>query len=227
MVKEVFGEDSKQYRYLKVGFSMGFTEKKDRDNSAQEKVIEKNENQIEVSEEQIKLFKDQLLSLMKVKFKIVPAIILAQIASGSRLIEILSDEFKFSEGKENYIKQNNVAKNRDTEEREVEKPILFMTPENFIKLMSFIRSKMTNKEGDDNVILSNRYGKRVNAKVKKIAKEVGMPGINSSHDLRRIYGVYSYKKFASSNMSFQVWLSKVLGHSDLNSAANYSTINLI
>jgi hypothetical protein len=78
-VKEKYGEVSKQYKYLKVGFSMNSSEKKDREDTAQDKVVVKNENQIEISKDQIKTFKNQLLSLLENKFKVIPALILTQL----------------------------------------------------------------------------------------------------------------------------------------------------
>jgi len=115
LVKDTYGAGSKHYLYLKDAFSMTSEEKKTRQSDAQEKVIENNQNQIEVTVAQLKLFIDKLNTT---KFKIIPSIIKAQIACGGRLIEILSSEFQFIESKkENYIIQNNVAKNRSDDER--------------------------------------------------------------------------------------------------------------
>ena len=49
LVKEKFGIDSKQYRYLKIGFSMTPTEKQERNNISEKKLKEKNENQIVIT----------------------------------------------------------------------------------------------------------------------------------------------------------------------------------
>ena len=226
LVKDTYGAGSKHYLYLKDAFSMTSEEKKTRQSDAQEKVIENNQNQIEVTVAQLKLFIDKLNTT---KFKIVLSIIKAQLACGGRLIEILSSEFQFTESKkENYIIQNNVAKNRSDDEREVEKPVLFITPTEFLSLICLIRSNSTVKDGDDNIKLSNRYGKRVNASIVKIAAECGMPPeISSSHDLRKIYGNYSYMLHAKKNQSLQSWLMVVLGHGDMTSSSNYSTIKII
>jgi integrase len=200
-------------------------EKKTRQSDAQEKVIKSNENQIEITVAQLKLFTDKLHTT---KFKIIPSIIMAQIASGCRLIEILNKEFEFTESKkENYIIQSDVAKNR-TDARAVEKPVLFITPTAFLSLIKEIRLNLTNKPDDTNIKLSNRYGKRVNALVVKIAGEVGMPlEISSSHDMRRIYANYSYILHAKRNVSLQIWIAQILGHGDLTSTANYSTLKII
>lgn len=226
LVKDVYGADSKHYAYLKDGFSMTSDEKKVRAADAQEKVIQNNENQIEITVAQLNIFTEKLNTT---KFKIIPSIIKAQIACGGRLIEILSKEFEFTDSKKDgYIIQNNVAKNRSDDDREVEKPVLFITPTEFLGLISLIRSKLTTKDGDNNIKLSNRYGKRVNASIVKLAEEVGMPPeITSSHDMRRIYGNYSYLLHAKKNQSLQSWLMAVLGHGDLTSTANYSTIKII
>jgi hypothetical protein len=225
-VKDTYGADSKHYAYLKDGFSMTSDEKKTRQTEAQEKVVKSNENQIEITVEQLKQFTNKLI---QPKFKIILAIIMAQIASGCRLIEILSKEFEFTESKKDaYIIQNNVAKNRSDDAREVEKPILFIEVSVFLKIMQFIRAKMTVKEGDTNIQLSNRYGKRVNAKIVQLVEEVGMPPeITSSHDMRRIYANYSYILYGKRNQSLQSWIMAVLGHGDLTSTANYSTIKII
>ena len=226
LVKEVYGADSKHYLYLKNAFSMTLEEKKVRAADAQDKVIKGNENQIEVTVAQLKIFTEKLNTT---KFKIIPSIIKAQIACGGRLIEILSSEFQFAESKkENYIIQSNVAKNRSDDEREVQKPVLFITPTEFLALICLIRSKLTVKDGDNNIKLSNRYGKRVNQKIVQLAEEVGMPPeISSSHDLRKIYGNYSYMLYGKRNQSLQSWLMSVLGHGDLTSSSNYSTIKII
>lgn len=224
LIKDTYGDDSKQYKFLRDGFSMTAEERIDRQKIADDKVEQSNLNQIELTEQQINEFKGKLLSP---KWRIVPAIIFAQIASGCRLIEVLSHEFEFTEaGKEGYIIQNNVAKNRG-EDRKVDKPVLFIKPEQFLRLIKIIRDKMTVKPEDDNIALSNRYGKRVNAKITQIARGVDTKGITSSHDLRRIYANLSYKQFAKKNTSLQVWVSKILGHSDLTSAANYTTLNIV
>ena len=226
LVKDTYSADSKHYLYLKDGFSMTLEEKKTRQSDAQDKVVSSNENQIEITVAQLKLFTDKLNTT---KFKIIPSIILAQIACGGRLIEILSSEFEFLESKKDaYIIQNNVAKNKTDAERPVDKPILFITTTEFLSLICLIRSKLTVKPDDDNIKLSNRYGKRVNALVVKIATECGMPPeITSSHDLRKIYANFSYILYAKKNQSLQIWLKSVLGHSDLNSSFNYSTIKII
>ena len=102
-----------------------------------------------------------------------------------------------------------------------------MNPNVFLKLIKKVRQNITHKAGDTNIILSNRYDKRVNAVIKKIATQVGLEGITSSHDLRKIYGNYSYKKFAPDNCSLQAYLSTVLGHESFGAAAaNYSTISI-
>ena len=94
LVKERYSDDSKQYRYLKIGFSMSPTEKKDRETKSEEKLKEKNENQIVIRTDQIKEFKNQILNLIATKFKIIPALIITQLASGCRLIELLNNDFE-------------------------------------------------------------------------------------------------------------------------------------
>jgi integrase len=230
LVKEVYGEDSKQYRYLKVGFSMTTSEKISRNDEAQDKVRTNNENQIIITTQQVKDFKNKILSLLNPKFKIIPALILTQLCSGCRLIEILNSDFKFeeSETKENYIIQSDVAKNRTNEERPVVKPIIFMQSSVFLKLLKKVRNNLTHKDTDTNVELTNRFNKRINAVIKKVAIELNISGITSSHDLRKIYGNYSHLRHSPNNCSLQCWLSSVLGHDSLGSAsANYSTLRII
>jgi hypothetical protein len=226
LVKDTYGDNSKHYLYLKNAFSMTSEERKTRQTDAQNKVIESNESQIEITVSQLNQFIEKLSTT---KFKIIPSIIMAQIACGGRLIEILSSDFEFNESKtKGYIIQSNVAKNRTDAERSVDKPVLFITPTAFLSLIKEIRLNLTNKPDDTNIKLSNRYGKRVNASVVKIAGEVGMPlEISSSHDMRRIYANYSYILHAKRNVSLQIWIAQILGHGDLTSTANYSTLKII
>jgi hypothetical protein len=171
LVKENYTSDSKQYRYLKTGFSMGSIEKHDREKAALQTVIEKNEHQIEnlITVQQIKEFKDSILNLLENKFKIIPAIILLQLASGARLIELLSNEFKFGlDENEHYIKQSDVAKNNTDEARQVIKPVLFMDNISFLKLLTKVRENITHKTSDTHITLSNRYDSRVNSVIKTV-----------------------------------------------------------
>jgi hypothetical protein len=224
LVKEKYGDVSKQYGYMRV-FSMTVNEKNERSDMSSAIVNSRNESQITITTDQITQFKN---SLITETFNLPNSIILAQLCSGCRLIEILSDKFQFirSEKKNNII-QSDVAKNKTESPRPVDKPVLFVKPREFIKLVRLIRLKMTTKENDTNVILNNRYSKKVNAIVKANANEFGLTGITTSHDLRRIYANLSFKNLAPANMSLQVWVSRVLGHDNTNSAINYTTLNLI
>ena len=222
LVRDRYGAGDKRHKYLKAHFSMTLEESKIRQVESDAKVEENNTNQTVVPvatvDNLVKLLKEKL----RKKWDIIAALILAEVCCGSRLIELLSDKFTYTaSAKEGYIVQNDVAKNKTGVIRPVTKPIIFLTVQEFLELIGTIRTKMTTKPEDTNVTLSNRYSKRLSAKI----KTMGIQGLSSSHDLRRIYANYSYNVYGG-NTSLQMYLKQVLGHDNFSSAANYSTVRV-
>ena len=222
LVRDRYGAGDKRHKYLKAHFSMTLEESKIRQVESDAKVEENNTNQTVVPVATVDNLVKFLKEKLRKKWDIIAALILAEVCCGSRLIELLSDKFTYTASvKEGWIVQNDVAKNKTGVIRPVTKPIIFLTAQEFLELIETIRTKMTTKPEDTNVTLSNRYSKRLSAKI----KTMGIQGLSSSHDLRRIYANYSYNVYGG-NTSLQMYLKQVLGHDNFSSAANYSTVRV-
>ena len=222
LVRDRYGAGDKHHKYLKAHFSMTPEESKGRQIEADAKVEENNMNQAVVPVAAVDNLVKFLKEILIKKWDIIAALMLAEICCGARLIELLSDKFTYTaSAKEGWIVQSDVAKNKTGVIRPVTKPIIFLTVPAFLELIGTIRSKMTTKPNDTNVTLSNRYSKRIAAKIKTMR----ILGLSSSHDLRRIYANYSYSLFGA-GMSLQVYLKRALGHDNFSAAANYSTVRV-
>ncbi len=166
LVRNRYGAGDKHHKYLKAHFSMTQDELKERQVGSDAKVEENNTNQTFVSMATVDKIVGLLEKLNK-KWDIIAALQLAEICCGSRLIELLSDKFTYTaSANEGWIVQNDVAKNKQDSPRPVTKPIIFLTVPEFLELIKTIRTKMTKKLDDTNITLSNRYSKRIAAKIK-------------------------------------------------------------
>ena len=221
-IRDKYGTGDKRYKYLKEHFSMTPEEAKVRQIDSDAKVENRNTNQYNISTTTIDRLLTSLRNKLNKKFDIITALLIAELCSGSRLIELLSDKFTYTaDTKEGWVVQSDVAKNKTGTPRPVIKPIIFLTVAEFLELIGTIRSKMTKKPSDTNITLSNRYSKRLSSKIKDLL----ILGLSSSHDLRRIYANYSYNLFGG-NRSLQSYLKQVLGHDGYAATVNYSTVRV-
>jgi hypothetical protein len=167
LVRDRYGTGDKHHKYLKAHFSMTPEESKGRQVESDAKVEENNTNQVVVSAASVDAIVTHLKEKLNKKWDIIAALILAELCCGSRLIEILSNKFTYTaSAKESYIVQNDVAKNKTGIPRPVIKPVINITVPAFLQLIGTIRTKMTTKPNDTNITLSNRYSKRIAAKIK-------------------------------------------------------------
>lgn len=146
-------------------------------------------------------------------------IILLAVTSGNRLIELCSRSYFGSVGPSgSIINVSNLAKQADR--RVVNKPLIFITPDEFMERLHSIRIELLGFADDTS--LKNHVVGRVNKRVRKwLGEHVRF------HDLRAIYGLISWWAF-SRNESLAGWLSMVLGHArhNLTSSLSYSTIKI-
>ena len=225
MVKEQYGIDGEEYKYLKT-LVVSDRDRRERKEKADERVMKANTNQTVLPKAKLFEFMKHLMSGTP---DIKDRAIMLQLASGSRLIEILHSDFKYTQSTiGSNIIQNNVAKNSKEQYRSVDKPIIFMKPSVFISELALLRKELDQRVDDTYHSLGQRYTSVINNRIVETGKIVGAQ-IKTSHDLRRIYACLSYELMGvnNKNMSQQAWIRSVLGHSDFTSTANYCTFQLV
>ena len=146
-------------------------------------------------------------------------IILAQLATGRRLIEILKvSNFAPDPEHKNYIIVDKFAKGQT--QTNVKVPLNFITYSELDALMHDIRGKV--KVGKlDNSQLTNKYIKRVNGKVKKLFPEIASLERKGSHILRKLYAMRACKLFKASHIDDVAYISSILGHESILSSCHY------
>lgn len=236
LIKAKFGKEDPIYEKTFTDLSITKKEAGELTKQANLKVKKKNENQDEVD----------VSNVLKTLFKtynsksILDQIITVQLATGSRLIEVLKvSEYrratdaeinKVKAGFKNvdyYIAIDGLAKaalKKDgTGKTFIVKPLVVLNPEQLIELVENIRSELGDFRNIGNTKLTATWNTQVNTNIRTY-----FPNASGSHFLRKIYGIYAYKAFAKNNTSLNAFLNNVLGHADdgISTSLNYSTIRL-
>lgn len=146
------------------------------------------------------------------------AVLRTMLATGGRLIEVLSDEFKISKSPmEGHIVQSSGAKSKNPQP--ITKPLVTESYEKLNADLSVIRKNILIYDSDTNETISNRYSARINYALTRLR----VPNIDRSHDLRRLYAAIAYKLHGRATSSEAVYYARILGHVDTQSALYYST----
>lgn len=153
------------------------------------------------------------------------------LACGSRMYGLLViNEFDFIKGKPSWLRASDLAKKRGKTDDFADRPILVLDPATFIKKLDECRERLykniedvTVKNRANKIILNNTIGKRIN---RKLAKIYGKRDINiTSKVMRKLYGEASYQLVGYKyNDSYNLWVKETLGHSDIDTSFNYTTI---
>ena len=215
IIKTKYGADSEEYK--KSLTLMKLKNKDAKIAESKQRLLKKNQNTKQIS---LSGIQDMVEKLKDPKY-LADGIILAMLATGGRLIEVLKVSNYAKSDKENYIKITDVAKQK--KQKVVEKPVLFISPDELLTLIGDIRNTIADDLDKTNEELTNKYNGMVNTAIKTLFSDV-----NSSHDLRKIYGHQSYKlKPADDKSSLSAWLNKVLVHDSLDTSLNYTNIELV
>lgn len=167
------------------------------------------------------------------------AIVWLMLQSGLRLVEVLT-EAKLEEVKERetWVRVSNLVKTRG-KARVVCKPLLGCTYADFCAVLARVRDEVDkslvgvvsgrrdgDKDGNDLHVLARKrmatakWDRRVNARVRRCI------GPFTSHICRKLYGAISYHLYCDrARVSYNAWLERVMGHSDIMTSLSYSNVS--
>jgi len=155
------------------------------------------------------------------------------LVSGARTKELIYDNtYKVHPKAKGYIIIGDIGKRREGQENKfdtLERPLLKITPETFIKRVKKLRKDMA-KEYDilnDKEQLHQDISRNLKSSVVKLFKRDDF----NPRWLRKIYGNSAYLLFVKDKNTFDrsTYLSDILGHKpeDTSTAASYTVINVI
>eukprot|EP00808_Paulinella_micropora_P000368 g41217.t1 len=150
--------------------------------------------------------------------KLVDLIILLQLATGRRLIEVLRITDLPQEAKTpNYIIIDKVAKDKKGYIKDIEVPLIHITYEDMKSAWEAVRAGLNEKDkAKSNEDLTNKFNARISRRMTDLLKKKA-----TSHLARKIYGAMAYRQFAPGNIDRSVYLSQVLGHVEDSEASRY------
>lgn len=220
--KQIFGPESPQFEYIRKFLITPQTKIR---NKRYNKNVARNLSRVKILSS--KTYYDAFVQAYK-NDKFTYKVIAAAMASGARFIEIMKiGDFKLDPEGENYIVQRGVAKSRQGEAKIIEKPILFIKPKSFLRLIREIRAKVSEDFEDSatNEEITARYNGAVNSRLKDLFPE---DKSISLHQLRAIYGFIAFDEYGQDDETLQGFLARVLGHDEQNiqTAAAYSKIKV-
>lgn len=200
---------------------------KSKNDTAEKKLTEKNNNVLYVQKSKIINFYNYFCKERKPD--IIDKIIIVQATMGLRLIETLSSKVSNFRKNGNEIEQIGTAKNNISDRIVSKKPII-IDSNKFMETVNDVRRETDEYLNLTNVELKNKYNGRVNDRIVKYLRFAGIPEHNelkSSHGLRRLYVAYAYSLVKNNKMSFHQFIKTNLGHESNNSTINYNTIQII
>lgn len=197
-------------------------------NDYKEQVRKKNKNKIQVD---VKHIVDMTTHLIQSK-NVYDRLISLMICTGARPIEIFDkNEFELIPDRPAWIKVLNLAKKRDTQEKQYAiRPVIILPPQAVIDELRNIRNHFKKKHAviiDKSGGLAKDKSQTLNKQVVKHFPDLVKNIHQKSSILRKVYADLSYKNFADkTKTNFNTWVADVLGHGDLLTSFSYSYVNV-
>ena len=169
----------------------------------------------------------EIVEHAKASNKLADKIMLACLASGRRGIEVLRIT-EFSESKDKgVIHIEGLAKEKNSDVRNCDIPLLFISQKEFLDLIKFIRTKTNSKEMKEltNAQLSKKFLQNVNNRVKKYFN-IQAPRIGA-HLLRKIYSAIISEIAKEKGESSIVKMNESLGHNCLATTLHYDNVKVL
>jgi len=186
------------------------------------------ENRIEVDE------KDALLIIEKMSAStdVYDWIITLQLATGARFIEAVRfSTFSESNLGPKWIHIRGVAKaGEEGKETEMDRPIFGLTSASEVILLACrIRDVLYKRHRGIHELDNDGITKLLVNYVNRRLKKLNIAGVTSSHVLRKLYAQMTYNllpKEERKKMDRHLWIKRVLGHTSITTAANYSNVRV-
>jgi len=220
IVKQTYGGDAAEYKTARAALVSPDTRARNREYMAG----------VAQAAGERKFFPLEKLNAIVEKLKISKLfpdkVALCILASGARICEAIHvGHFEEDPDFDDYVIQTGVAKNREGETLSVRKPLLFMTPAEFLELITAMRveyeSLCEDKSHDEYLPTATEM---VNTRIAELFGD----GI-TSHKLRAMYGSMAHAQHCAPSETLQHFLARVLGHAADNivTANSYANVGVL
>jgi hypothetical protein len=205
------------------------TQQKERKDRSQALIESANENLISFKSSDIFKMMDRAAATGNP----LDAVIAIQLATGSRLVEVLKTstysqvpDVQTLKGPIKHIHQDGLAKVKPGDVDNVTKPLLHFNHEELFALIKLIRDDVKQRGATQhtNKQISNLYNHRT---IERIQTYEGFSAA-TTHTLRKLYANLSYKELGDpSKQSLTSWIQNTLGHKALGSVSlHYQSVSV-
>ena len=158
-------------------------------------------------------------------------IIALQIATGARFIEAVRvSSFHRVPYSDNVVKIVGVAKKgKAGKEYELDRPIFGMNIDELLELQKDVRKELKRSYKNLDKMTNDEVNKLLLGNVNRRVKALGIQGVKSSHDMRKIFGAITHAELPEENrkaIDRHLHIKNVLGHAKLETAGNYANVRI-
>lgn len=179
---------------------------------------EANEKQVIIKKTDI----DKLFDEVNKSNNISDLIVTIMMTTGRRFIETIISTFKPSNDQHHLLFSNRAKERPGKEYPPLRIPLLYLTAKEVLDKIKLLREKIVPKiKGFTNKEINSSYNKYTNDIVSKF-----LGNGTSSHTLRKLYALMCYKEYKN-DCSFNAYIKDVLGHDNLKTSLNYTTVRII
>lgn len=177
------------------------------------------DNKIKVDVNEIK----EAVEILTASDKFYDLCVLALIVSGRRSSELFKSEFTPS-NKPHHINFKNPLKKRSQDKDKVfEIPILFIKPDEFLRIIQSIRNQKPEYKDYDKKKVANLTNPAINKNIKIIFNNK----IMKTETLRAIYAHLTFLEYAPKNVSEINWINRVLCHIETDFLTDYFSYSYV
>lgn len=226
ILRNRFGEKSAIYRlhYKKGGLTneqhtgKEMTAKAHRDNRLA--------NRVQVDEKSAY----EILNKTSASDDVFDNIIALQIATGGRFIEAVRiSSLKKVPYSNQVVKVVGIAKRKDGQDVELDRPIFGMDIDELLELHKTVRRELKAMYPQIDTLDNEALNKLLLNSVNRRVKELGIEGVSSSHMLRKIFANITHAQLPDVNRNAidkHAHIRSVLGHKNLETAGNYANVRI-
>lgn len=226
ILRDRFGEKSAIYKlhYKKGGLTneqyadKEMTGKANRDNRLA--------NRIQVDEKSA----HEILNKTSASDDVFDNIIALQIATGGRFIEAVRvSSLKKVPYSDRVVKVVGIAKRKDGASVEIDRPIFGMDIDELLELHKSVRRELKTMYPQIDTLDNEALDKLLLNNVNRRVKELDIPGVTSSHIMRKIFANITHAQLPKENrdaIDKHLHIKTVLGHKNLETAGNYANVRI-
>lgn len=225
ILAERFGDTSPIYKWHKRHGGLTYDQHGDKEMMATIERDNRLANKTAVDEKDIR----EILNKTSASDNVFDNIIALQIATGARFIEAVRvSGFRKVPYSSTRVKIVGIAKRGDTGlQQEIDRPIFGMKIDELLELAQSVRRELQKSYPQIDQLSNEEVNKLLLNRVNSRIKNLGIAGVKSSHDMRKIFTAITHAELPNrKSMDKHLHIKTVLGHKRLETAGNYANVRI-